>query len=79
MAILEDRQSSDRAAEIRQAQKIKSGLNPELKASIQMLSLSIRQQPISEENLDTLIEMKLAQKKFGRPYLTSLGRIVSLI
>ena len=79
VAILEDRKSQGRAEEIRQAQKIKVGLSPELKAAIKILADSIRKHPIPSDQLEKLTEMKLVEKKFGRYYLTSLGRIVSMI
>lgn len=79
MAALDDRQESARAKEIRQAQKIKSGLSLELKGAIDRLAQNVRTQAVSEDDLRKLIEMKLAEKKFGRPYLTELGRIVSLV
>jgi predicted transcriptional regulator len=37
------------------------------------------QQKVSEDEIKTLMEMKLAERKFGRFRLTSLGKIVSLV
>jgi predicted transcriptional regulator len=79
VAILEERKTSDRAEEIRLAQKIKSGLTPELKLAIQTLTNSIRSHPISDAHLQNLIDLKLVRKKFGRYRLTSLGKVVSMI
>ena len=79
VTILEDRKSQGRAEENRQTQKIKVGLSPELKAAIKVLADSIRKHPIPSDQLEKLTVMKLAEKKFGRYHLTSLGRIVSMI
>lgn len=79
MAILEDRRSLDRAEEFRHARKIKSGLPLQLKNSIQLLSGGAMQRNVSEDDINKLIEMKLAERKFGRFRLTSLGKIVSLV
>jgi|TARA_B110000438_G_C15519770_1_gene523639 hypothetical protein len=37
------------------------------------------QQKVSEDDIKTLIEMKLAERKFGSFRLTSLGKTVSLV
>jgi hypothetical protein len=37
------------------------------------------QQNVSEDDIKTLIEMKLAEHKCGRFRLTSLGKTVSLV
>lgn len=79
MAILEDQRSIDRAEEFRHARKIKSGLPLQLKNSVQLLSKGSMQQKVSEDDIKTLMEMKLAERKFGRFRLTSLGKIVSLV
>ena len=79
VAILEVRKSQGRAEEIRQAQKIKVGLSPELKAAIKVLADSIRKHTIPSDQLEKLTVMKLVEKKFGLYHLTSLGRIVSMI
>ena len=79
VAILEDRKSQGRAEEIRQTQKIKVGLSPELKVAINMFADSICKHLIPSDQLEKLTVMKLVEKKFGLYHLTSLGRIVSMI
>ena len=79
MAILEDQRSIDRAEEFRHARKIKSGLPLQLRNSTQLLLKGSMQQKVSEDDIKTLIEMKLAERKFGSFRLTSLGKTVSLV
>ena len=79
MAILEERRPEDRAAELRQAQKLKSGMTLELKQAVQALTRQFRHQHIADEHLQRLIQLKIAERKFGRPCLTKLGRIVSML
>lgn len=79
MSILEEHGLSERAREIHRAQKIKSGISRDLKVAIATLARSTRKHPISAEHLQKLVELKLVEKKFGRLYLTSLGRVVSIL
>jgi predicted transcriptional regulator len=37
------------------------------------------QQKVSEDDIKSLMEMKLAERKFRRFRLTSLGKIISLV
>jgi acetylglutamate kinase len=79
VAILEERPGPDRAAEIRQAQKIKSGMPRTLKSAIHSMARNPRDYRIADDLLQTLIAMKLAEKKLGRVHLTPMGRIVSMV
>jgi hypothetical protein len=51
----------------------------ELKNSIQLLSKGSVQQKVSEDDIEELMEMKLAKRKFGCFRLASLSKIVSLV
>lgn len=79
VALLDDKAGIDRAEQLRRARKIRSGMSREMKIAIQTFARSTRRHPVSAEHLQELVDRKLIEKKFGRHYLTPLGRIVSLL
>ena len=61
------------------ARSISGRIPPELLTSIEALAPRVRKQRIPADHLQALEQLKLAERRFGLPRLTPLGRCLLLL